>query len=196
VRRLFEPPHVTEGVTVAAAAFAVAANLAAIAVLRGLGDSSMNVRAAYLEVLSDLAGAVAVLVAGGVIASTGWLQADAIASIAIGILILARTVRLLRDALNVLLEATPKNVDLAEVRRHILEAKGVADVHDLHAWTITSGMNVLSAHVVLREGAEPGAALDELGDCLAHDFDIEHSTFQLETPEHVRWEANRERAPL
>ena len=80
-------------------------------------------------------------------------------------------------------------MDLEEVRRHILEATGVADVHDLHAWTITSGLNVVSAHVVLTPDGQPGDVLDELGRCLTDDFDINHSTFQLETPDHVRWEA-------
>jgi cobalt-zinc-cadmium efflux system protein len=123
-----------------------------------------------------------------VIAITGLMAADAVASIVIGLLILPRTWSLLRDSVDVLLEATPKDVDLTEVRRHVLEAPGVEAVHDLHAWTITNGMNVVSAHVVLKPDANPGAILDHLGTCLADDFDIDHSTFQLETPEHVLWE--------
>ena len=134
-------------------------------------------------------GAVAVLVAGVVILVTGWRQADAVASVVVAILIVPRTVGLLRESMDVLLEATPKGVELAEVERHIREAPGVIDVHDLHAWTITSGMNVVSAHVVLAEDGRPGDVLDHLGRCLADDFDIKHSTFQLETPEHVLWEA-------
>jgi cobalt-zinc-cadmium efflux system protein len=123
---------------------------------------------------------MAVIVAAAVIGLTGFQAADAIASAAIAILILPRTYRLLRDAVDVLLEAAPKGVDLEEVRRHISDTDGVADVHDLHAWTITSGMNVLSAHVVLRGGADPSRVLDALCACLSRDFDIEHSTFQLE----------------
>jgi cobalt-zinc-cadmium efflux system protein len=95
---------------------------------------------------------------------------------------------LLRDATDVLLEATPKGVDMDHVRRHILEAPGVVDCHDLHAWTITSGMNVVSAHVVLARGADPGTALSALSTCLADDFDIDHSTFQLETEDRRRLE--------
>jgi cobalt-zinc-cadmium efflux system protein len=95
---------------------------------------------------------------------------------------------LLRDATDVLLEATPKGIDMAHVRQHILEAPGVVDCHDLHAWTITSGMNVVSAHVVLADGADPAAALEELSTCLADDFDIEHSTFQIETVDRRRVE--------
>ena len=101
---------------------------------------------------------------------------------------------MLRESVDVLLEATPKDVDLADVERHIREAPGVVDVHDLHAWTITSGMNVVSAHVVLGEDGKPGDVLDHLGTCLADDFDVNHSTFQLETPEHVLWEARAEQA--
>jgi len=121
---------------------------------------------------------------------TGWHQADAVASVLIAILIIPRALGLLRDSVDVLMEATPKDVDLAEVERHILESPGVREVHDLHAWTITSGMNVVSAHVVLNPDGVPGDVLDHLGRCLADDFDIDHSTFQLETPEHVRWEAD------
>ena len=112
---------------------------------------------------------------------TGRTGADALASALIALLILPRTWGLLRDAIDVLLEATPKGVEMADVRRHILDAPGVADVHDLHAWSITSGVNVVSAHVVLDPGAEPAGVLDFLCECLSGDFDIEHSTFQLES---------------
>ena len=122
------------------------------------------------------------------IAVTGWLQADIVASVLIGLLILPRTWHLLREAIDVLLEATPKGIRLDEVRSHILQAKGVEDVHDLHAWTITSGMNVVSAHVTLEAGADPPSVLDELCRCLSGDFDIEHSTFQLETSDRRRLE--------
>ena len=145
-------------------------------------------RGAYLEVLGDLAGSVAVIVAAVVIAATGWTGADIVASVVIGVMILPRTFSLLRDATDVLLEATPRGVDMDHVRRHILEAPGVVDCHDLHAWTITSGVNVVSAHVVLEEGADPALALDALCACLADDFDIEHSTFQLETADRRRME--------
>jgi cobalt-zinc-cadmium efflux system protein len=139
-------------------------------------------------------GAAAVLVAGLVIMATGWRPADALASLVVAALIVPRTVVLLRDSVDVLLEATPKGVDMADVERHVREAPGVIDVHDLHAWTITSGMNVVSAHVVLGEDAKPGDILDHLATCLSADFDINHSTFQLETPEHVLWEARAEHA--
>ena len=128
------------------------------------------------------------IVAALVIALTGWQQADAVASAAIGLLILPRTWGLLREAVDILLEATPKGVDLDAVRSHIVSAAGVVDVHDLHVWTITSGMNVVSAHVVLDDGADAPSVLDELCRCLSGDFDIEHSTFQLEASDRRRLE--------
>jgi cobalt-zinc-cadmium efflux system protein len=188
VRRLADPPLVG-GPLILVASIALIANAASLRLLGHGRDTSLNMRAAYLEVLGDLLGAFAVLVAGIVIAATGWRQADAVASILIAFLIVPRTVTLLRDSVDVLMEATPKGVNMAEVERHIREAPGVRDVHDLHAWTITSGMNVVSAHVVLDPDGKPGDVLDHLGRCLSDDFDIDHSTFQLETPEHVLWES-------
>ena len=195
-RRLAEPPEVTSGLMLAVAVVGLAANGVSLYLLRDAQGHSLNMRGAYLEVMGDLLGSVAVIVAAIVIAVTGWTQADALASIAIGLLIIPRTWALLREALDVLLEATPRGIDLDIVREHILEAPGVVGVHDLHAWTITSGMNVVSAHVVLAEDAKSGDILDHLGMCLSDDFDVNHSTFQLETPEHVLWEARAEQAQL
>jgi cobalt-zinc-cadmium efflux system protein len=188
-RRFSEPPDVQAPIVIVVAAVALIANLVSLRLLSEGRSESLIVRGAYLEVAGDLLGAAAVLAAGIVILATGWRQADAVASVLIAVLIVPRTVGLLRDSLDVLLEATPKGVDMAEVERHILDAPGVRDVHDLHAWTITSGMNVVSAHVVLGPEGVPGDVLDHLGECLSDDFDINHSTFQLETPEHVLWEA-------
>jgi cobalt-zinc-cadmium efflux system protein len=189
LRRLIAPPEVEAGLVTLVAAGAIVANLISVRLLSAGGRESLTVRGAYLEVLGDLFGSVAVLVAGVVVLLTGWYQADALASLVVAILIVPRTVALLRDSLDVLLEATPRGVDLDHVRGHILDAPGVSDVHDLHAWTITSGMNVVSAHVVLKPDAQPGDVLDFLATCLADDYDVNHSTFQLETAEHVAWEA-------
>jgi cobalt-zinc-cadmium efflux system protein len=187
-RRWMEPPEVTSGLMLAVAVFGLVGNGVSLWLLRDARHASLNVGGAYLEVLGDFLGSIAVIGAAVVIAVTGFLAADALASAVIGLAILPRTWTLLRDAVDVLLEATPRNVDLGEVRRHILEAPGVADVHDLHAWTITSGMNVVSAHVILVEEAEPPAVLDHLCRCLSGVFDIEHSTFQLETADRRRLE--------
>jgi cobalt-zinc-cadmium efflux system protein len=194
IQRLIAPEDVQSGLMMAVAAFGLVANLAALGLLRRGQTVSLTMRGAYLEVLGDTLGAVTVLVAGIVIATTALRGADGVAAILIGLLILPRTWWLLRDSLDVLLEAAPKNIDIADVRRHILETPGVAAVHDLHAWTITSGMNVVSAHVVLNTDADPGELIDHLSDCLAGDFDIDHSTFQLETPEHVLWEGRAARS--
>jgi cobalt-zinc-cadmium efflux system protein len=183
-RRLTEPPAVASGLMLAVAAVGLVANAVSLWLLRDGQRHSLNLRGAYLEVWGDLLGSMAVLAAAAVIALTGFRAADPIASAVIAVAILPRTWRLLREAVDVLLEAAPKGVDLAEVRRHLVETPGVTDVHDLHAWTITSGLPVLSVHVVLERDADSGQVLDGLGACLAGHFDIEHSTFQLEQPEH------------
>lgn len=187
-RRLMAPPEVGSGLMLGVAVAGMAANGVSLWLLRSAQADSLNMRGAYLEVLGDLLGSVAVVVAAAVIGLTGFRQADAIASAAIGLMIVPRTWKLLRDAVDVLLEASPKGVDLEEVRRHIVDAGGVVDVHDLHAWTITSGMNVVSAHVVVENGVDPSVVLDCLSTCLADDFDVEHCTFQLETHDRRRVE--------
>lgn len=180
-RRISASPDVATGPMLVVATGALIANGIGAWLLRAGQQDSLNLRGAYLEVLNDAFGSAAVLAAGLVIRFTGFVQADAIASALIGLLILPRTYGLLREAVDVLLEATPKDVDMTEVRTHIRQAAGVRDVHDLHAWTLTSGLNVLSAHVIVDEGAKSADVLDALCRCLATQFDIEHSTFQLET---------------
>jgi cobalt-zinc-cadmium efflux system protein len=187
-RRLSQPPEIANGLMLAVALVGLATNAISLYLLRTAQGQSLNMRGAYLEVMGDLAGSAAVILAAVAIALTGWTPADAVASAVIGLLIIPRTLGLLRDAIDVLLEASPKGLDMRLVRSHILQAAGVADVHDLHAWTVTSGMNVISAHVVLDPGADPPAVLDELCRCLSGDFDIEHSTFQLETADRRRLE--------
>ena len=183
------PPQVEGGLMLAFAVVGLVANLAGLALLRSGAQESLNVRGAYLEVLGDMLGSVAVIVAALVIALTGWLWADVLASVVVALMILPRTWSLLREAVDVLLEASPRGVDLAEVRRHILATPGVLDVHDLHAWTITSGMPVFSVHVVVADEAlaEGGgsAVLARLCDCLDEHFDVEHCTFQLEPAGHA-----------
>jgi cobalt-zinc-cadmium efflux system protein len=187
-RRWNAPPEIASGLMLVVAVVGLLANAASLVVLRDAQRESLAMRGAYLEVMGDFVGSVAVIAAAIVISTTGWTQADALASAFIGLLILPRTWTLLKEAVDILLEASPKGIDLAEVRSHILEARGVADVHDLHAWTITSGVNVVSAHVVLEPEADPPSVLDELCGCLSGDFDIEHSTFQLETSDRRRLE--------
>jgi cobalt-zinc-cadmium efflux system protein len=187
-QRLSAPPEVASGLMLGVALVGLGANAVSLFLLRKAQRVSMNMRGAYLEVMGDFAGSAAVIAAALVIAVTGWAAADTVASATIGFLILPRTFTLLREATDVLLEATPKGTDMDHVRRHILDAPGVVDCHDLHAWTITSGMKVVSAHVIVANGADPARTLDALARCLADDFDIEHSTFQIESVDRRRLE--------
>lgn len=193
IRRIGDPPEINSGWMLSIAAIGLVANLVSLAVLHAGQGESLNTRGAYLEVLGDALGSVAVLVAGVVIATTGWTGADVVASLAIGALVLPRAWSLLREALDVLLEAAPRGVDLAQVRAHVLSVDGVLDVHDLHAWTITSGLPVLSAHVVVNDAVladgHGGRVLDALCACLGDHFDLEHCTFQLESAGHSDHEA-------
>lgn len=168
------------------------ANIVAALILRPQAQSSINMRGAYLEVLGDLLGSVAAIVAAVVILTTGFMPADALASIAIALMIAPRAVFLLRDAVHVLSESVPVDTSVAEIRKHILGAPGVLDVHDIHVWAITSGQPVFSAHVVVESHVftnnETGTLLDQLADCLSDHFDVAHSTFQLEPREHAHHE--------
>jgi len=191
VQRLFDPPEVHSGAMLVFGVIGLLGNVIALMLLlRGNGEQNVNVRAAVLEVVNDGLGSVAVLLAAGIIAFTGWTRADALVSLLIGVLIVPRTVRLLRETTSVLLESTPPGLDLEDVRKHLLELPHVHAVHDLHASQITSGLPVLSAHVVLddscfRDGHAP-EILDRLQACVAEHFPVavEHATFQLEPVGH------------
>ncbi|MGW8762802.1 cation diffusion facilitator family transporter [Streptomyces sp. NPDC055815] len=193
IQRFIEPAETKGGLAIAFAVIGLVANVISLSLLMRGQKESLNVRGAYLEVLADALGSVTVIVAAGIILATGWQYADPIASIVIGLMIVPRTLKLLRETLDVLLEAAPKGVDMAEVRAHILALPGVEDVHDLHAWTITSGMPVLSAHVVVDQDALDSVGhekmLHALQGCLGSHFDVEHCTFQLEPAGHAEHEA-------
>jgi cobalt-zinc-cadmium efflux system protein len=193
VDRLRSPIEINGSLMLVVAVVGALANLVGLLVLRPAQAKSLNIRGAYLEVLGDLLGSLAVIVAAVLILITGWMPFDAIASLVIVVVIIPRAWLLLREVVDVLLEATPHGVDLAEVREHIKQVRGVVDVHDLHAWTITSGVPVLSAHVIvdhacINEGRS-GEVLDRLGDCLGGHFDVSHCTFQLEPVGHQEHEA-------
>lgn len=189
LRRISTTPDIRTDVMIVTAVIGAAANLACLLILRDGQAESLNLRGAYLEVLGDLLGSVAVIIAAIVIATTGFQQADALASIAIALMILPRAWSLLRDVINVLLEAAPKGVDAEMIRSHILGVDGVVDVHDIHAWTITSGVPVFSAHVVVDGGTLNAEGVDEVLDrlthCLRNHFDTRHCTFQIEPAEHA-----------
>jgi cation diffusion facilitator family transporter len=193
VRRIGQPPEIASGLMLAVASIGLVVNVGSLLVLHRGRDASLNLRGAYLEVVADALGSVAVIVAAVVIATTGWTPADIVASAVIGFLVVPRAWHLLREAFDVLLEAAPRGVDLKDVRAHILGVDGVLDVHDLHAWTITSGLPVLSAHVVVTDEAlaagHGGRVLDALCSCLGEHFDLEHCTFQLEAAAHAGHES-------
>lgn len=195
VRRLMEPPEVASTAMIVFGVVGLAGNLVSMLVLSRARSSNINLRAALLEVANDALGSVAVLVAAVIIATTGWLRADAVVSILIALLILPRTLRLLRETAEVLLEATPRGLNLEHVRQHLLELEHVHGVHDLHASQITTGLPVLTAHVVVddscfTDGHAP-QMLDQLQACVAGHFpvSVEHSTFQLEPVSHASHEA-------
>jgi cobalt-zinc-cadmium efflux system protein len=188
VSRLLDPVPVEADIMLAFAVVGLAANAISLALLARRKGSSLNMRGAYLEVLSDLLGSAAVVVAALVILATGFVRADPVASLLIAAMILPRSFSLLREAIDVLLEASPRGVDLDEVRTHLSAVPGVVDVHDLHAWTITSGMPVLSVHVTVTDAVveDRGVCelLDELSGCVAGHFDVDHATFQIEPESH------------
>lgn len=192
VGRLAEAPQIDGTLMIAAGVLGLGANGVGLYLLRPGAGQSLNVKGAYLEVLGDAFGSVAVIVAAGIIMVTGWNAADAVASLVIAALIVPRAISLLWDVVEVLLESTPRGIDLGELRTHIVGIDGVQDVHDLHVWTITSGMPVMSAHVVVDESVcefgHSGIILDRLRGCLSEHFDVEHSTFQIEPEGHANKE--------
>jgi len=192
IRRFGAPPEVQTGIMLFAAILGAVANLVSLLVLRTAQGESLNIRGAYLEVLGDLLGSVAVIIAAVVIMLTGFQGADTIASVLIALMILPRAWTLLRDVVDVLLEASPKGVEVQMIREHILSVAGVTDVHDIHIWTITSGVPVFSAHVVVEDGVLNARGADQLLDklitCLGSHFDTDHCTFQLEPASHSEHE--------
>jgi len=194
IERLITPTGIHGSSLLVFGIIGLVGNVAAILVLSSRRDASFNLRAAFLEVMNDALGSLAVIVAAVVIATTGWQGADAVAALLIGALILPRAFGLLRQTVDVLLESAPAGLDLDAVRTHLLEVEHVQQVHDLHATQIATGLPVLTAHVTIdaqcfRDGHTP-AILDQLQICVAQHFpvSVEHSTFQLEPAAHQRHE--------
>jgi cobalt-zinc-cadmium efflux system protein len=195
IRRIGSTPEVHTGIMLFAAILGLVANVVSLVILHGAHRESLNVRGAYLEVLGDLLGSFAVIAAAVIILFTGYQAADTIASVVIALMILPRAWTLLRDVVDVLLEATPKGVEVQMIREHILSVDGVSDVHDIHIWTITSGVPVFSAHVVVEDGVLNARGADQLLDklttCLGSHFDTDHCTFQLEPASHSEHESQQ-----
>jgi cobalt-zinc-cadmium efflux system protein len=192
VRRLIDPPEVPGLALVVVAAIGAVVNLAATWVLARADRTSLNIEGAFQHLLTDAYAFGATFLAGVVLLFTGFERADPIASLVVVALLVKAAWGLLRAGGRVLLEAAPEDVDLDDVRRHLLEAPHVRDVHDLHAWTVTSDLPALSAHVVVEDGCfSDGHApqiLDTLQACIRGHFDVEHSTFQLEPVGHSEHE--------
>jgi cobalt-zinc-cadmium efflux system protein len=188
IHRLVDPANVGGVTVIVVASVGLAVNLVVSAVLHRADQGSMNVRGAVAHVLTDAYAFAATIIAGVVVVTTGWRRADPVASLVVVLLLLRAAYGLLRESGRVLLEAAPSDVDLALVRRHLLESPFVVDLHDLHVWTVTSGLPAVSVHVVVADECfaqgRAGSVLDNLQSCLTGHFDVEHSTFQLEPAGH------------
>lgn len=188
VLRLTSPHPVKGGVILTVAVIGAVVNVGAAWVLAKANRTSLNIKGAYAHVVTDLYAFIGTAVAALIIVLTGWERADSLAALVVVALIAWAAWGLLRDAGRILLQAVPDNLDLVDVRAHLVEVPHVVGVHDLHAWTVTSGSPTLSAHVVVEDHCfETGHApqiLDDLQACLAEHFGVTHVTFQLETPAH------------
>jgi cobalt-zinc-cadmium efflux system protein len=180
-RRLWSPPEILVGPMLGIAVFGLGVNLAAMWLLHGGAGESLNLRGAYLEVLGDALASVGVIVAAVVIRTTGFVLADPIISAAIGFFILPRTWGLMRQAVHILMEGVPPHLNPAEIEAAMRAAHGVRAVHDLHVWTLTSGRDALSAHVLVEDLADGQHVLGDLRALLQERFAIEHVTIQLES---------------
>ncbi|MFI8414430.1 cation diffusion facilitator family transporter [Paeniglutamicibacter gangotriensis] len=190
IRRLFEPTEIAGSGLLIFGIIGLLGNVASMAILASGRDDNLNMRAAFLEVVNDALGSVAVIISAIVISTTGWMRADSLAAMLIAILIIPRALKLLGETTHILLESTPKGLDLEEVRAHLVAHPQVLAIHDLHASQIATNLPILSAHVVVEDEAfHTGAAatlLGELQSCVAEHFEvsIEHSTFQIESSSH------------
>ena len=178
--RLRNPAQIQTGAMLGIAVLGLVVNLISMRLLAGGKDSSLNVKGAYLEVWSDMLGSLGVIGGALLIHYTGWAWVDPVIAVAIGLWVLPRTWTLLRESLNILLEGVPKGVDLKEVTEALTAVPGVASIHDLHVWSLTSGKASLTAHVVYTPGIRSEDLLEPLKEVLAERFSVFHTTLQLE----------------
>lgn len=181
-QRLNNPAEIQSGTMLLVAAFGLVVNLISMRLLSSGKDSSLNIKGAYLEVWSDMLGSIGVIIGALVIQYTGWAWVDSVIAVGIGLWVLPRTWTLLKESMNVLLEGAPEGLGIVEVKEAIARVPGVASVHDLHVWSITSGKSSLTVHVVKREDVtNPQALLLDIRQLVASKYDIHHSTIQIET---------------
>ncbi|RLP07953.1 cation diffusion facilitator family transporter [Propionibacterium australiense] len=194
IERLVDPPEVDAVPVMVVALVGMVVNVVDVRLVAAANRTSLNVEGAYQHILTDLFGFIGTFAAAAVIHVTGWMRADAIASLVVVLLMVRAGVPVTAKAVRVLMEAAPSDLDLEEVRRHLLEVDHVLAAHDLHAWTVTSGVTSVSAHVIIADecftDAHANQILDELDECLATHFDIVHSTIQLEPASHQEHEHN------
>lgn len=185
-QRFLDPPEVESKAMLLVAAIGLVVNLAGMFILRKGSQESLNMKGAYFEVLSDMLTSIGVIVAGIIMWTTGWYYADPILSAGIGLFILPRTWVLLKEAVGVLLEGTPADVNIEELRKCIAALEGVKEVHDLHVWSLTSGVNAMSAHVVVAtdNNASYNEMLKRISQDVTFNFKISHTTIQLESRGH------------
>jgi cobalt-zinc-cadmium efflux system protein len=186
IGRISDPPAVPGLPVLLTATAGLVANLVAFVLLRSGAKESLNIRGAYLEVLADLIGSVGVLISGAIMLLTGWRYADPIIGVAIGLWVLPRTYMLARRALRILFQHAPAGVDVERISAELGELSGVADVHDLHVWTLTSGMEVASAHLAVDQAAKPADVLVAAQRLLAERYSIDHATLQVEPRESAK----------
>lgn len=185
VRRFLEGPQEVLGAPMlVVAVLGLVVNLVAFALLRGGAEESLNIEGAYLEVLADTLGSVGVIVAAVGIQLTGLTRIDAVFGVGIGLFVLPRTYRLARKSLRILTQSAPAHVDVDEVHDALAGLDGVTEAHDLHVWTLTSGMDVVSVHVLLAPGVDPHEVLDRARAVLRDEFAISHATIQVEPAGH------------
>lgn len=179
-QRFQNPPEVKSGSMLFVAGIGLVVNIIGMMILRKDSEGSLNMKGAYFEVLSDMLTSIGVMIAGVIMLTTGWYYADPLISAAIGLLIFPRTWRLLKEAVNVLLEGTPNDVNIHELRKTLEETEGVKNIHDLHVWSLTSGVNAMSAHVVRDKVTGNNSLLKRLTEVTTENFKISHTTFQIE----------------
>jgi cobalt-zinc-cadmium efflux system protein len=185
ILRIGSEPHVEAGPMLVVAILGLVVNLVSVVLLRSGARQSLNVEGAYLDVVADSVASVGVIAAAAVIAVTGWEPIDAIVAVAIGMWIVPRAWRLAASALRILLQAAPADFDVVRLETDLAALPGVVDVHDLHVWTLTSDMDVASAHLMVAEGTDPHGVLDQARDVLREEYDIAHATLQVEPDDHT-----------
>ena len=194
VQRFRSPPEIQPVGMLAIAAIGLVVNLVGMRILRGGAESSLNVKGAYLEVWADMLGSLGVIFAGVVIYFTGWAWVDAVVAVALGLWVVPRTWKLLKESLNILLEGVPAGMALNDIEQALLAVPGVQAIHDLHVWALTSGKNSLTVHAVLAPGAAEQQVLRSAARMLEERFQLTHTTIQVEAAACAQEQAHSVRA--